>query len=136
MVLKRYQWVGLLAGVPLFSGAWLSAVYNNAWWGIIGALIAVLGMFIANHVERRSDLVVHLRRGLLAGLLAGVVARLLGYLAWVWAGLSATTNFHQLNDVFRVVLAGDWWASVFFVLGCGFVGAAINSLEREAGEVA
>lgn len=56
MELKRYQWVGLLVGVPSFSGAWLSAFYNTPWWGVLGILLAMGGVYVANHVERRSDL--------------------------------------------------------------------------------
>jgi hypothetical protein len=103
--MKRYQWVGLLAGVPLFSGSWLSAVYNNAWWGVVGALMAAAGCYVANHVERKSDAARHFLRGFTAGLLAGVVARLLGYTAWQWAGVSATAAASSRN-LFRVVIAG------------------------------
>lgn len=132
MDLKRYQWVGLLAGVPLFSGAWLSAFYNTPWWGVLGILLAMGGVYVANHVERRSDLSMHAQRGLVAGLLAGLVARLLGYIALAVDGITRTVDFNGFGDVFRVALAGNWLATLLFVVVCGIVGAGVASLEPEA----
>ncbi len=132
MDLKRYQWVGLLAGVPLFSGAWLTAFYDTPWWGVLGILVAMGGVYVANHVERRSDLSMHAQRGLVAGLLAGLVARLLGYISTALAGISSNADFNGFGDTLRVALAGNWLATLLFVVVCGVVGAGVASLEPEA----
>ena len=131
MELQRYQWVGLLAGVPLFSGAWLSAVYNTPWWGVFGLIISLWGLYVANQVERRADNQTQAVRGVVAGLLAGVVARLLGYISAVMAGVNVTTGWNQVGDMFRVVLNGDWMASIMLVLVMGLFGTVMAVLEPD-----
>lgn len=132
MELKRYQWVGLLAGFPLFSGAWLSGFYNTPWPGVIGLLVTVAALFIANHVETRSDRNQHMLQGAVAGLLAGLAARVLGLIAGWMVGLDQMVQFSSLDDLFRVVLAGDWLASLALILGLGITGAVIGAVEPEA----
>lgn len=132
MDLKRYQWVGLLAGVPLFSGAWLSAFYNTPWWGLLGVLFLLAGVSAANRVERRSTLTEHATRGFVAGILAGLVARLLGWVAVVLAGGTEVVSSTSFQDTFRIILSGNWWPSIVLVLLCGVLGAAVASFEPEA----
>ncbi|PID31102.1 hypothetical protein CSA80_03135 [Candidatus Saccharibacteria bacterium] len=132
MQLKRYQWVGLLAGVPLFSGAWLSAFYNNAWWGVFGIVITVGGLSAITRFERRADNATQAKRGLAAGALAAVVARVLGAVAAGWAGVSETVSLGGLDDTFRVVLAGDFWATALLVAVTALVGAAAATAEQDA----
>lgn len=132
MELRRYQWVGLLAGVPFFSGAWLSAFYNSPMWGVLGVLFLFAGVHAANRVERKSTLIEHATRGFVAGVLAGIVARLLGYVAAALAGGTQVVSSTAFQDMFRIILAGNWWPSIVMVLLCGVVGAAIASLEPEA----
>ncbi|MFZ1812548.1 MAG: hypothetical protein WAU02_03465 [Candidatus Saccharimonadales bacterium] len=132
MELQRYQWVGLLAGVPLFSGAWLSAFYHSFWWGIGGLVVTAWGLYVANQVERRANNQVQAQRGIVAGLLAGVTARFLGYVAAALSGIDATVMWKSVKDAFRVVLAGDWLATVLLlVLVCG-LGAFMAVLEPDA----
>lgn len=132
MELKRYQWVGLLAGVPLFSGAWLSAFYHTPWWGVFGAVFTAWGLYVANQVERRADNATQAQRGLVAGILAGVVARFLGYVAVMMSGMTATVAWKDLRDFFRVVLAGDWLATLLLIVAIGVLGALVAMLERDA----
>ncbi len=132
MEVQRYQWVGLLAGVPLFSGAWLSAFYNTPWWGVLGVLLMLGGLYMANHVERRSTLTEHATRGFLAGILAGAVARILGWLAAALTGGTNVVSSTVFQDTFRIVLAGNWWPTLVLILLSGVLGAAIASLEPEA----
>ncbi len=132
MEIKRYQWVGLLAGVPLFSGAWLSAFYHSPWWGIAGAAVAAWGLYVANQVERRGDNVVQARRGIVAGLLAGAMARLLGYVAMSISGVTALVGLQDIRDVFRIVLAGDWLASLSLIILVGGLGLLMAVLEPDA----
>ena len=132
MELQRYQWVGLLAGVPLFSGAWLSAYYNTPWWGVLGLLITAAGIFISNLVERKAELNTHVMRGLIAGLLAMLVARALGYVAMMLSGAEGFVKFASLGDMFRAVLAGDWLATFWLLLLGALLGAALVTLEPTA----
>ena len=132
MELKRYQWVGLLAGVPLFSGAWLSAFYHTLWWGVFGAIFAAWGLYVANQVERRSTNEVQAKRGVVAGLLAGVMARFLGYLAAVIGGVTTTVAWQDVRDIFRIVLAGDWIATVSLIVVVAALGALMAVLEPDA----
>lgn len=132
MELKRYQWVGLLAGVPLFSGAWLSAFYQTPWWGVFGVIFAAWGLYVANQVERRADNQTQAKRGLVAGILAAVVARFLGYVAVMMSGVTATVAWKDVRDVFRVVLAGDWLATLLLIVVVGALGALVAVLERDA----
>ncbi len=132
MEVQRYQWVGLLAGVPLFSGAWLSAFYNTPWWGVLGLLLSVGGVYVGNMIMRRDDIETYAKRGFIAGALATIVARLLGWVASVMAGNQVIAGFGSLADMFRVVLAGDWWGSFLLVVLMGVIGAAVASLEPTA----
>lgn len=132
MELKRYQWVGLLAGFPLFSGAWLSAFYDNYWPGLIGLAVTAVGLFLANRVERQTTRQEHISRGLIAGILAGIVARVLGGIAAATAGVSAGVGFEKLDDMNRVVLAGGWLGSLLLVLVIGALGVIVTAFEPEA----
>ena len=132
MEFSRYHWVGALSGVPLFSGAWLSAYYNNVWPGIIGLVIAGVGIFVANRVERRSDVMTDMQRGAIAGVLAAVVARVLGWFASMFAGVSQGVSFDSFGDLWRVVLGGGWAATFVLLVAAAIVGAAIAALEPEA----
>ena len=132
MELKRYQWVGLLAGFPLFSGAWLSAFYDNYVPGLIGVALTGGALFMAVRLEKRSDLQEHIARGLVAGLLAGITARILGLVAAVSAGATEAINFGSLGDLYRVILAGDVLASLLLVLVIGSLGITVAALEPEA----
>ena len=132
MELRRYQWVGLLAGVPLFSGAWLSAFYNTPWWGIFGLIVTAWGLYVANQVERRATNQVQAERGIIAGLLAGIAARVLGYIAMMIAGSSTTVAWRDLGDMFKVVLAGDWMATVLLLVVVGGLGVLMAVLEPDA----
>lgn len=132
MELRRYQWVGLLAGVPLFSGAWLSAYYHTPWWGVLGLMLAIAGLYVGNKVERRDDLVTYLQRGAIAGALSAIVARLLGWIATAWSGNNDLVQFTELRHFSRVVLAGDWWATLLLVLIVATAGAGIAALEPTA----
>lgn len=132
MKIQRHQWVGLLAGVPLFSGSWLTAHFNNPWFGVLGLFLTIAGFYIANRVERKTSLKVHLVRGFVAGILAGLVARLLGYGLSFALGVTTTVEFHGIGDLFRAVLAGSWLASALLIVVCGLLGLAIVSLEPEA----
>lgn len=132
MELRRYQWVGLLAGVPLFSGAWLSAFYHTPWWGIFGLIFTAWGLYVANQVERRSTNQVQAERGIVAGLLAGVVARALGYIAVVIAGAGSAVAWNDLSDAFKVVLAGDWWATLLFLVLMSGLGIVMATSEPDA----
>ena len=131
---KRYQWVGLLAGVPLFSGAWLTAYFNNPWWGVAGLLIACWGLYVANIVERRVSNQGQAVRGLFAGLLAALTARGLGAVATAMAGGSQAVQWNHINDFFRVVLAGNWWATALLVLLLALLGMALSMVEPDAKE--
>ncbi len=132
MNIKRYQWVGLLAGVPLFSGAWLSALYHTPWWGIGGVIFTAWGLYVANQVERRADNQTQARRGIVAGLLAGVVARGLGYFVALASGLSATLAWQDVRDLFRIVIAGDLLASLTLIALVGGLGVLMAVLEPDA----
>lgn len=132
MELHRYQWVGLLAGVPLFSGAWLSAYYNTPWWGVAGLLLALVGVYISNLVERERDRQTHIIRGAVAGVLAAIVARALGYIAAMLAGAGDYVGFGAATDLFRAVLAGDWLATVWIVLWGALLGAVLTGVQPVA----
>lgn len=132
MELKRYQWVGLLAGFPLFSGAWLSAFYNTSWPGVIGLLLTVVALFIAVRVERRESRQQHFIYGATAGLLAGLATRLLGLVALWMAGGQKMVQFAANDDLFRVILAGDWTASLLLVAALAVLGGLIALIEPEA----
>ena len=132
MASNRYQVVGLFAGIPLFSGAWLAALFNNAWLGVIGLIIMLVGLFLANKVEVRSDVTTHLFRGAVAGALAGLVARMLGVVASLVLGVTQSTQFSDMSDVFRVTLAGDWGASLVLILLTAGLGASVCLLVPEA----
>lgn len=132
MEVRRYQWVGLLAGVPLFSGAWLSAFYNSPWWGIAGLVISVWGLYVANQVERRVDNQAQAKRGIVAGLLAGAMARVLGYISALIAGVSGTAAWNEVGDMFRSILAGDWMATILLLLVMGLFGTVMAVLEPDA----
>ncbi|MBP7760401.1 hypothetical protein KA093_01250 [Candidatus Saccharibacteria bacterium] len=132
MEIRRYQWVGLLAGVPLFSGAWLSALYQTSWWGVFGLIFTAWGLYVANQVERRADNTTQAKRGIVAGLLAGVVARAIGYIAALMGGVSMTVAWQDARDVFRIVLAGDWVASLSLILVVGGLGVLMAVLEPDA----
>jgi len=129
---KRYQWVGLLAGVPLFSGAWLSAFYNSPWWGVAGLAVTAWGLYVANQVERRADNQTQAVRGVVAGLLAGVMARVLGYVSMLIAGVTTAVPWDNVGDILRVVLAGDWMASVILLVITGLLGTIMAVLEPDA----
>lgn len=131
MELQRYQWVGLLAGVPLFSGAWLSAFYHNAWWGIGGLVVTAWGLYVANHVERRATNTVQAKRGIVAGLLAGVTARLLGYIAAAISNVDTTMMWKTVKDAWRIVLAGDWLATIILLLLMCVLGVCMAVLEPD-----
>lgn len=132
---KRYQWVGLLAGVPLFSGAWLSAFYNSPWWGVAGLAVTAWGLYVANQVERRADNQTQAMRGVIAGLLAGVMARVLGYISMLVAGASTTMiPWNEIGDMLRVVLAGNWLASLLLLLVTCLIGTIMAMLEPDAKE--
>lgn len=132
MELQRYQWVGLLAGVPLFSGAWLSAYYHTPWWGVLGLVLAAAGIYLGNKVEDRSDVATYAQRGAIAGVLAAVVARVLGWFSAMASGNSDLVQFSELRHFSRVVVFGDFWATVLLVLVVAVVGAAVASLEPTA----
>lgn len=129
---KRYQWVGLLAGVPLFSGAWLSAFYDSPLWGVAGLVVTTWGLYVANQVERRADNPTQARRGVVAGLLAGVTARVLGYIAALIAGVSGLVPWNETGDMFRSVLAGDWQATLLLLLITALLGTFMAVLEPDA----
>lgn len=133
MKVSRYQWMGLLAGFPLFSGAWLAAYYNNEWFGVLGAVVMFLGLWVAVKVERRSLATVHMQRGLVAGILAGVEARILGILATLlydkWGLDQAYTNYSSTNDMFRAVLNGGVIATIILVAVCGLFGVMASWFE-------
>lgn len=128
MNLKRYQWVGLLAGFLLFSGSWLMAYYNNSFWAILTILLVGFALWSAMKVERRVDTRQHLIYGLTAGLLAGVVARILGmmFTSWAfdkWGGVKPVSSYAELSDVFRSVLNGGVGATLtLLVLSTAFGG--------------
>lgn len=132
MEVKRYQWVGLLAGVPLFSGAWLSAFYQSPWWGVGGLVVAAWGLYVANQVERRADNQTQARRGVIAGLLAGGMARLLGHIAMLIAGVSTFASWNQIGDMLRVILAGDWLATILLFVVTAVLGTVMAMLEPDA----
>lgn len=132
MELKRYQWVGLLAGVPLFSGAWLSAYYHTPWWGVLGLVVALGGVLVANQVETKSDVTTYLKRGAIAGALAAVVARFLGWAATMISGNGDFVQFTELRHFSRVVLSGDWWSTLLMIALVAALGAGIAALEPTA----
>ena len=132
MEIRRYQWVGLLAGVPLFSGAWLSAFYNTPWWGVFGLIVTAWGLYVANQVERRTTNQKQAERGIVAGLLAALSARLLGYIATLITGMSGAVSWNQVSDMFRVVLAGDWVAVLMFAFVMAGIGLIMAVLEPDA----
>lgn len=132
MGLKRYQLVGLLAGFPLFSGAWLSAFCGSALPGAVGLLMTVAALFVAVRVEPRGERKQHVIYGASAGLFAGFVARLLGaVVGWTTYG-DQLVQFASTNDVFRVVLAGDWVASLVLMAGLAVLGALVALAEPDA----
>lgn len=133
MKVYRYQWVGLLAGLPLFSGAWLAAYYNNEWWGVLGLLVASSALWVAVKVERRSTATNHMIRGLRAGLLAGVSARAAGVLALALSDYSvAAEGLHKYgfpNDMFRSVLNGRVASTMVLIVVMGVVGVMASWFE-------
>jgi hypothetical protein len=137
MELSRCHWVGLFSGIPLFSGAWLSAYYNNIWPGLIGLVVAGIGIFIAVRVESREDRLIHIKRGVIAGLLAAIIARLLGAISSWMVGLKqGTSPLESLADMWRVTLNGTLAATITFVVLIALLGLAISLLEPEAKEPA
>ena len=132
MEVRRYQWVGLLAGVPLFSGAWLSAYYQTPWWGVLGLVLAVTGIYIGNKVEPRADIATYIKRGAIAGLLAAAVARILGWAATMLSGNTDVVQFSELRHFSRAVLSGDVWATLLVILIVAVAGAAVAALEPAA----
>lgn len=132
MEIQRHHWVGLAAGVPLFSGAWLAAIYNNGWWGILGLLITGFGVYMANHVEVRRDRMTHVLRGIVSGGLAALVARILGAISMSMMHNSHSINFTNFGDTLRVILAGNWYASLLLIVLGAIVGGIITAFESEA----
>ena len=129
---NRHRVVGLLAGIPLFSGAWMTAFFNNPTWGFVGVLLTLWGLYVANRVERRTTNTRQLVQGAVAGLLTGIVARILGLLAGALEAEADAVSWTGLDDVFRVVLAGDWLASLLLIAILGVLGAMIAAIETDA----
>ena len=134
MEIRRYQWVGLLAGVPLFSGAWLSAFYNTPWWGVFGLIVTAWGLYVANQVERRTTNQKQAERGIVAGLLAALSARLLGYIATLITGMAGTVSWNEIGDMFRVILAGNWPAVLMLAFVMAGIGLIMAVLEPDAAQ--
>jgi hypothetical protein len=134
MEIRRYQWVGLLAGVPLFSGAWLSAFYNTPWWGVFGLIVTAWGLYLANQVERRTTNQKQAERGIVAGLLAALSARLLGYIATLITGMAGTVSWNEIGDMFRAVLAGNWLAVLMLAFVMAGIGLIMAVLEPDAAQ--
>ncbi len=129
---RRYQWVGLLAGVPLFSGAWLSAYYHTPWWGVLGLVVSVAGIYLGNRVEQRDDLTTYLQRGAIAGALAALVARVLGGIATLLSDNTDIAQFSELRHFSRVVLSGDLVATLLLIVIVAALGAGVCALEPTA----
>lgn len=133
MKVSRYQWVGLLAGFPLFSGSWLAAYYNNEWVGVLGVLAMGIALWVAVKVERRSSAVEHMKRGAVAGLLAGLFARAIGVIVAMlsddWDLTSRYANYSSINDMFRTVLNGGVFASLVLVVACCVLGLMVSWFE-------
>lgn len=134
MEIRRYQWVGLLAGVSLFSGVWLSAFYNTLWWGVFGLIVTAWGLYLANQVERRTTNQKQAERGIVAGLLAALSARLLGYIATLITGMAGTVSWNEIGDMFRAVLAGNWLAVLMLAFVMAGIGLIMAVLEPDAAQ--
>jgi hypothetical protein len=138
MKLRRYQWVGLLAGFPLFSGAWAAAYFNNQLWMIFGSIVAIASFYVAVRVERRSDAIDHLIQGGVAALLAANVARMLGVLSYdlidkseAGAVLSNGTNVLP-QDVSRIIIGGTLRETALYVVLFAALGVLVSLFEPQA----
>ena len=141
MLLNSYQRVGVLAGVLLFVGSWLSAYYNNWLWPLVATICAVVAGWLALENMIEEETTTRVVRGFVTGLIAGVVARVLGLLTMTWAfdnwTSSTTASYTVLSDFYSVVINGELWTSVLAVLGVGIVGGFLGyvmpyfSAERE-----
>lgn len=138
MNIRRYQWVGLLAGFPLFSGAWLAAYYSNQLWMAIGAIIATVSFYLAVKVERRSDAVDHILQGATAGVLAAIVARGLSVL--FYEAIDKANNVPTLssglnvlpNDLARIIIGGTFRETILLVFLSASVGVIASLFEPRA----
>ncbi len=135
MQLHRYQWAGLYAGLLLFSGAWLTAYYNNWMVSLLTMLAFGAVLYAAVRVERRSNIPDHIKYGATAGLLAGLVARLLGFFANRWV-LGATTtaptrSYGFVNDYFANLLNGGLVGTLSAIVMSVVLGACVAFFEPE-----
>lgn len=135
MQLRRYQWAGLYAGLLLFSGAWLTAYYNNWLVSLLTMVVFGAALYAAVRVERRALIPQHIQYGVTAGLLAGLVARLLGFIATRWVLGSATVtpsrNYGLINDFFANLLNGKLGGTLFALVMCMVLGACVAFFEPE-----
>jgi MFS family permease len=126
---KSYQRMGVLAGLLLFLGSWLTAYYDSWVWSGLTIVLLILGLWAA--LEADSDRVAEsrLKHGVLAGIIAAIVARLMGLVTMVWAydaWSSATAQaYDSLSDTYRVVFNGNLLATIVLIIGCGMLGAFI-----------
>ena len=136
MQLKRHQWVGLLAGLLLFSGSWLVAYTDNTFWALLTVIMVGGVLWSAVRLEGRSTVKQHFIHGVTAGLLSVLVARVLGLVAtgWAfgkWGGVKPIAAYADVSDTFRGILNGGVWSTItVLVFGAAF-GGLVALLEPE-----
>jgi NADH:ubiquinone oxidoreductase subunit 6 (subunit J) len=129
MLQSKYQRVGVLAGLLMFFGAWLTGYYNHWVWALITVVGVLVAFWLALDGESNEELGTRVARGFSVGIVTGLIARILGMLtmAWTYDSWSSpvTMKYSTLSDVFRVMFNGRFWPSIVAILGVGAVGAFI-----------
>ena len=129
MLQSKYQRVGVLAGLLMFFGSWLSAFYNHWAWALVTVAVALAAFWIALENESTEDLGPRAIRGFVVGALAATVARILGMVTMAWAfdswSTPVTEKYDSFSDLFRVLINGNLTESIVAIVGVGLVGTFI-----------
>lgn len=129
MLNSKYQRVGVLAGLLIFFGSWLTGYYNSWVWAAATIASVMVAFWVALEAQSDEELGARALKGFMTGIIAAIVARVAGLLAMVWAFDSwsspVTTMYDSLSDAFRVFFNGDLWTSILVILGTGAIGAFV-----------